>query len=218
MDGLFISLLLRDPFYYFSWVGVLAFSICVHECAHAYVALKLGDDTAARGGHLSLNPAVQMGLPAVVFLLLCGIGWGSVPVSPANYRKRGHWAAVALAGPLSNLLLAFAFGLVMIGCSFADDPNSWLVPLAEFAYLGSLVNCTFFIYNLLPIPIFDGWSVFSYFFPAMEKIEPHHAQQAAMLALVVVFLTPVGDLIWRIGQGLTGAVLAACALPFSPFF
>ena len=62
MNGFFLSRLAESPLDYISWVLIIVFSICVHEYAHARAALRYGDDTAARSGHLTLNPLVQMGL------------------------------------------------------------------------------------------------------------------------------------------------------------
>ncbi|MCX6995813.1 MAG: site-2 protease family protein, partial [Kiritimatiellaeota bacterium] len=70
----------EQPFFFFAWVGIVTFSICVHEFAHAWMALRCGDDTAARAGHLSLNPFRQMGPSSLIALLVVGIAWGAVPV------------------------------------------------------------------------------------------------------------------------------------------
>ena len=83
---LFVQYLSSDPLYFFSWTLAVIFSVCFHEYWHAATALKLGDDTAARAGHLSFNPMVQMGPASLIMLLLIGIAWGSVPVDPRRQR------------------------------------------------------------------------------------------------------------------------------------
>ena len=81
MPPMFIQYISTDPVFYFGWIVLAAFSICCHEYAHAYVALRVGDDTAARDGHLTLNPLVQMGFQSMLMLVFFGIAWGAVPVS-----------------------------------------------------------------------------------------------------------------------------------------
>ena len=86
---LFVEMAKSNPFFYFSWVFIVVFSICVHEYAHAATALQLGDDTAAQSGHLTLNPMVQMGGTSLAALLLVGVAWGAVPVNPP--RRSRSW-------------------------------------------------------------------------------------------------------------------------------
>ncbi len=107
---LFIFYMSESPAYYFSWVFSVMFSICVHEYAHAAMALHHGDDTASQRGHLTLNPLVQMGIRSLILLFVIGIAWGSVPVNLAKLRTRRSAAAVAFAGPLANLFLCVIFG------------------------------------------------------------------------------------------------------------
>ena len=122
----FISYLGQDPLYYFSWVLAVMFSICVHEYAHAAVALRLGDDTAAREGHLSLNPFVQMGGSSIFMLLIIGIAWGAVPVNRARLRGRVMGEAlVSLAGPLANLALALVFSFLAVSVGRIGGRLGW---------------------------------------------------------------------------------------------
>lgn len=205
MNGLFISSLFDDPFFYLSWVIILCFSICFHEFGHAWTALKLGDDTAARQGHLSLNPLVQMGHTSLIFLALMGIAWGSVPVNPRRYPSNRDWALVAAAGPGMNALLAIVFSalLVLVG-AFMDGPAGQAV--SQFCWIGTVANVFLVILNLLPIPIFDGWSVLSWAVPAARKLDPATSSQIAMFALIVLFISPAGGLLWK------GAFWAGSAL------
>ena len=101
------------------WVVIVMFSICLHELAHAWVALKHGDDTAAQAGHLSLNPAIQMGPYSLILLAVLGLAWGAVPVDEGRMRSRASGAWVAVAGPLTNLALmvVFAIGWAIAGLS-----------------------------------------------------------------------------------------------------
>lgn len=201
----FIGRIAEDPFYVVSWIVVIIFSICVHECAHAWVALRQGDDTAANEGHLSLNPMVQMGGMSLLLLALFGLAWGAVPVDPR--RLRGPWSAawVAAAGPLSNLLLALLFSACMVACAFLPD-GSREIPLAFFR-LAAVANGMLCVFNLLPIPMFDGWTILSSFVPPLQRIDPVQTQSWSWLLLLAVWVTPVGGYIWKIGGLLAGLMM-----------
>jgi Zn-dependent protease len=85
---MFIQQALTDPFLYFGWITFVVFSICCHEYAHAYTALRFGDDTAARNGHLTLNPLVQMGLQSLIVLALFGLAWALFRLIRSRYAAR----------------------------------------------------------------------------------------------------------------------------------
>ena len=109
----YLDLLQRDPV---GWLALLAATVAgvvsavtVHEAAHAWSALQLGDRTAARQGRVTLNPRAHLDPAGSLFFLLALFGWGKpTPVEPANLRGsvRSSMALVSAAGPLSNLLLA----------------------------------------------------------------------------------------------------------------
>jgi len=193
--NLFLSYLMSDPWYYFSWIVIVAFSICVHEYAHAYIALKRGDDTAAEEGHLTLNPLIQMGPMSLILLFVIGIAWGAVPVNPGRFRKRSDAALVAFAGPAANVLLCLLFaGLYGF---------KWGSPLiADFFRYAAVANGVLFTLNMLPVPMLDGWSVFGLFIPQMERLSPEQAQHYSLFAFILLFLTPLWTFIWQIGTGI----------------
>ena len=204
--NLFLNTVLDDPFYFGAWVIIIAFSICVHEYAHAYVALRCGDDTAADHGHLTLNPFKQMGLNSLIALLLFGIAWGAVPVDPRRLRSRSAAAAVSFAGPAANLLLAVISALIWAVLVRFDLFDGEAGHPAMFFNYAMLANCVLFLFNLLPIPMFDGWSVFALFFPAMLNIAASTAQTVSWLFLAVMFGSPAGRFIWHYGLGLAQLV------------
>lgn len=156
-------MLMQGLLLYACFIPVLTF----HECAHAWTASKLGDDTARSLGRVSLNPAVHMEVIGTVVLPLIGIflamsgsalagfiiGWGKpVPVNVNNLgNPRRDDTLVALAGPGSNILLAFIFMGVAKAGQFAGSEA-----LIDFCIL--LVNINLFLafFNLLPIPPLDG--------------------------------------------------------------
>ncbi len=152
--------------------AALIVGIAFHEANHAFVATALGDDTPRRNGRLSINPFrhIQPGM-LIVFVLL-GFGWGSTPVNPSNLRPspRIGSAIVAVAGPLANLVLAVLLSLPLRG-------NVELPALGEqFLRVAILLNLLLFVFNLLPIPPLDGFSVLLGVLPArlassLKKLE-----------------------------------------------
>ncbi len=194
MNAFFLSRLAESPWDYVSWVLIIMFSICVHEYAHARMALRCGDDTAARAGHLTLNPLVQMGPQSMVILALIGIAWGAVPVSPGRLSRSGR-AKVAFAGPAANLLLAIAAaGLAVVASRLLGGSDGRGVPylLAKTAQ----ANATLFVLNMLPIPMFDGWSVAESQVPAMETFRLRFGAQLNWILLLLMFLTPLFSFVW----------------------
>ena len=146
--NLFAAMAFENPFYYFSWIFVVMFSICVHEYAHAATALRRGDNTAALLGHLSLNPLKQMGVQSLVMLVLFGVAWGAVPVNPRRLKSSASEAMVALAGPLANLVLVLFFTVLLL----ATDRWLPVKSVTSFCWLAAQANGILFLLNMLPVP------------------------------------------------------------------
>jgi len=198
--NLFLHYAWDDTFFFGAWVIIIAFSICVHEYAHARVALLFGDDTAADEGHLTLNPFKQMGLTALIALLAIGIAWGAVPVDPRRLRTRLAAPTVAFPGPAANLLLGVVSALLWAALVHGDLLDGEAGHVALFLKYATYANCTLFLFNLLPLPILDGWCVGALFFPAMLKITTHTAQNISWLVLFVLVATPLGNYVWSYGD------------------
>lgn len=146
-----------DPMPAIIQIVVVIFSVCCHEYSHAQMALWQGDSTAADQGHLTLNPMKQMGPMSLLMLVLVGIAWGQVPVTPSRMRNKYSSVLVDLAGPLMNLLLFFFFTVAfVINIDFANN-NAGLNMLFS---IGAIINGVLFILNMLPIPPLDGGNMF----------------------------------------------------------
>lgn len=205
MGGLFVEQLFSAPWHFLAWTLIVVFSICVHEYAHARVALWRGDDTAAARGHLTLNPLVQMGWLSIVALLILGFAWGAVPVRPERFRRRGDAALVSFSGPAANLLLCLAAALGFgLSAKLSAGPGA-----AAFFSLAARANAVLFVLNLLPAPMLDGWSVFALFLPVMEDWRARYGPTLSWIAMLVIFATPLSDVVWSAGDGLAGALLKA---------
>ena len=158
-----------------SVVAVLI-TLAVHEYAHAYVAYKLGDDTAKLEGRLSLNPIKHLDPVGAIFMLFFRFGWAKpVPINPYNFKKpKRDFALVALAGPLSNIISAFISTLLFLlsyklllttGAGFGQTV---LYNTCIFFSIYSSVNVGLGVFNLIPIPPFDGSRILNVILP--EKI------------------------------------------------
>jgi Zn-dependent protease len=160
-------------------VPVLLISIIVHEVAHAWVALREGDDTAYMLGRITLNPLPHIDLmgsvlvPLALFYLTNGFifGWAKpVPVNPRKFRnyKRGD-IRVSLAGIVSNLILTVLFTLLVVAfrwmATFGGVVGDAGGILAQVAYYGVFINLILAFFNLIPIPPLDGSHVLYHLLP-----------------------------------------------------
>ena len=145
-------------------VPALLIGLIGHELAHAAVAVARGDQTPRTDGRLSLNPSHHLDPLGTVAILLIGFGWAK-PVRINPYGMRGPYdaAIVALAGPLANLLIAFALAipikLSVIAGSFDASSPPWRLLQVAF-----ILNVVLAVFNLLPIPPLDGYSFLSALF------------------------------------------------------
>ena len=182
--------------------GVIIISMTLHEAVHAFVGYFLGDDTAKAQGRLTLNPlkhidpVLTIAMPILLYIMGGPIFGGAkpVPLNPSRIRH-GEWgmALVAVAGPLTNLLLAFiAFGIgVIFGVISTDGIAATLA--GQIIWLFVQVNLGFFIFNMLPIPPLDGSRVLYALAPegarrVMEQIERYGL---VIVLLIVLVASPV---------------------------
>ncbi len=204
--SVFAERLLRDPAGFVAWVTVVAFSVCVHETAHAWCAWSQGDDTAVRHGYGDLNPRVLMGWPSLLALVLFGIAWGAVPVVPARFRHRWSEALVACSGPASNLVLAALFGTAyMATARFAPGAR----PLLLVFGCGLDANCLLAVLNMLPIPPFDGWAAARFLMPGLGRVSPERLGLVSWVAIVVLFVTPASGVVHGIAGAIAGVIARA---------
>jgi Zn-dependent protease len=179
------------------------FAITFHEVAHGFVAEKFGDPTARMLGRLSLNPLKHLDIVGTIALMVFGFGWAKpVPVNFGNLRKpKRDMVWVALAGPGANLLLALVSavllrGLLLLGSVTSEvqieAASPILNPVLLMAYFSLYINVLLGVFNLLPIPPFDGGRVMVGLLPArqgewLSRFEPF----GFIIILLLIFYTPV---------------------------
>lgn len=150
----------RGPVVLVSWIVLVIGSIVLHELAHGWTALRLGDTTPRDTGHMTWNPLVHMGPWSLAVFALLGIAWGAMPVDPTRIRGRYGDALVSAAGPAMNIGLALVSFLCLIlwillaGKLGVDEPLRG--NLATFFELGAVLNLVLAAFNLLPVYPLDG--------------------------------------------------------------
>lgn len=164
---------------FFSVFVIIFLCFPIHECAHALVAKILGDDTAERQGRVTLNPLAHIDPMGAICMCICCIGWAKpTPVDLRNCRKTSMRTAnvlVSLAGPLSNIILALIvmiiYKILIVSGAFQNETALYvMVGLSQIIQINIFLG----IFNLIPIPPFDGYHILSSFLPAkalyfMEK-------------------------------------------------
>lgn len=145
---------------------VLIFSLTIHEYSHAAAALILGDSTAKDQGRLTLNPLKHLDILGIVMLILIKVGWAKpVPVNENNLtNKRKSLYIVALAGPLSNIIIG------LLSTIFFHIVEEGTVYSTFFIYM-STINILLALFNLLPIPPLDGSNILYSF---LSEKSAHH--------------------------------------------
>ena len=188
-----ISLLLMIP--------VILISLSTHEAAHGYIAYKMGDPTAYNLGRVTLNPLKHIDPMGSLCMLIFGYGWAKpVPINARYFRKPKYGMAfTAIAGPISNILIgiigAIFYSVTLFLFSvFAADiltnemlTNILSVLLNFFYYLG-FMNFVLAVFNLIPIPPFDGSRFFSLFLPEKTYFSMMKYERYIMIGILVLMI------------------------------
>jgi Zn-dependent protease len=182
-----------------NWLNWLIFAVpsiliasTVHEFFHAWTAYKLGDPTAKASGRLSLNPLVHIDPIGALMMIIFRFGWSKpVPINEWNFEnRRAGKALTALAGPVSNLILAALTGLLY---QFLGD----YYLIAFFLQTFAIINISLAVFNILPIPPLDGHKVVGWFLPKKlsywwEGLEKY---SWILILLLLIPFSPLSDIL-----------------------
>ncbi len=179
-----------DPVIIALRIPILLIVITVHEFAHARMAYHFGDNTAHSQGRMNLNPINHLDPIGSLMILLVGFGWAKpVPINPYrfnDYRSGLRW--VSFAGPLSNLVLAFACLLVFTYLLSADLIVFGSLPFQFFQQL-IIINIYLALFNLVPIPPLDGSKILMSFLPdSYLGVYQQLERYGPILLLMFIFL------------------------------
>ncbi|MBE6584142.1 MAG: site-2 protease family protein [Ruminococcaceae bacterium] len=186
-----ISILLTLP--------VVLIALSFHEASHAFVAHKLGDRTAYNLGRMTFNPLKHIDPIGFLCMLVFGYGWAKpVPINTRNFKNpRRGMALTAIAGPISNLLLGAISAVLFAIVSFMNMlyapqlatmglMSNVMNVLMIFFYFGGMMNFTLAVFNMIPLPPFDGSRFFSLFLPKKWYFSIMKYERYTMIIVLVI--------------------------------
>lgn len=176
-------------------------ALSVHECAHAFVADKMGDPTARISGRMTMDPTSHVDILGFLALLFFGFGWAKpVPINPMNFKKRKlGMILVSLAGPLSNLILAIIFSILYKFVAPMFD----ILALYYILQYGVIINISLMIFNLIPVPPLDGSKILASLLPYKYEAKFYEYERYLYIILIVLLIT-----------GVIGIILSPLMMPF----
>ncbi len=183
-------------------VPIALLSLSVHESAHGYVSYKLGDPTARNLGRITLNPLKHFDVFGFICMVVARVGWAKpVPVNPRYYKNpRVGMALTAAAGPAANLLLAFfgVFGAelsyrLVLNLTLGGGDATLAITVFNFFYYLAISNISLAVFNLIPVPPFDGSRIVYVFLPPKYYFGIMKYERYIMLAMLVLVYIGIFD-------------------------
>ena len=192
-------------------------ALSMHEFAHAYVAYKQGDNTARLSGRMTLNPLAHLDPIGAILLVLIGFGWAKpVECNPNNFRNyKSGMVKVSIAGVVVNLITAIIFSLLyVLAFNFADQTTTIGFFLVQFCLYMCMISFVLGIFNLLPIPPLDGYSLLT----ALVKVDNPFMvfmRKYGLIVLIIILISPIFDIV---ADFIFGATIGQLILLWSLLF
>ena len=220
-----ISILLTIP--------TVLIALSFHEAAHGYAAYKMGDRTAYNLGRVTFNPLKHLDPIGTIFMLVFGYGWATpVPINARNFKnpKKGM-ALSALAGPLTNLMLGALGVLLSVLTIFVANTQSVRTAMYNnemvynivqisytFFYYFGYLNLLYTVFNMIPIPPFDGSRVISLFLPTKTYFKIMQYERYSLVAVLILSLLCSRLFNFSPFSWLAGELYDLISLPFYSLF
>ncbi|AMM99034.1 site-2 protease family protein [Bacillus pumilus] len=177
---------------------VVAFTM--HELAHAYVAYRFGDPTAKNQGRLTLNPLKHLDVFGTILIFVAGFGWARpVPVNRYHFKNpRLAGICVSIAGPLSNLVLAFlgCFVYVLLQKFGGESLMRFEPGMDYFFRIFINLNVILFLFNLLPLPPLDGYRIIEDVVSPRIRAKMTQFEQYGIIIFLIFVITPLGQFVF----------------------
>ena len=192
----------------------ILFCLTIHEYAHGYMALRMGDHTAEYEGRLTLNPVSHLDIFGTIMLLFGPFGWAKpVPVNPYNFRNpRKDMIKVAFAGPAINLIAAMLVGLLLRMLDYLP-PFAYEQQIGSFLVVTMMINLGLAFFNLLPVPPLDGSNILLGFMKPEQVIK----YQKIMVRVPMIFLALIAAE-WMFKIPIFSMLMYPLWTPFKNFF
>ena len=203
-------------------VFVVFCTLPIHEFAHAFVASKLGDDTPERKGRLTLNPLAHIDPMGALMIILVGFGYAKpVPVNARRFKNpKAGMAITALAGPVSNLLMALFFMILSNGALvlyLKSVELVWWVSRVFFNY-AAIINVSLAVFNLFPIPPLDGSKILALIIPPKYYFKYMQYERYIILGVFALIFIGVLDVpLAFLTETIMKGINKIAWLPFKPF-
>ena len=176
----------------------LLLSLSIYKFAQAWTAYKLGDSSQKLRGRLTLDPFKHVDPIGLIFIAILGIGWGKpVTMDDRNFKDKAKGTMLtAIAGPIATFLMAIFLtfvlkGLIMVGVLNLTDTNNVVNILVQMLIMTIQFNVVFAIFNMIPIPPFDGAKVLFYFLPKKLRWISYKIERYSFIIFLILVFTDI---------------------------